>query len=120
MGEEATKHLEEADVRLQEAIAENEKKKKAKKGKKDAEEEFDPKEFKYLPKELLQRMLAKRLQEDDCNAGAIFDSLSSEYWPDEKFGIELICDAVPEQNVEVVVFTFNKEKLTTDDEQNDA
>jgi len=117
MGEEATKHLEEADVRLQEAIAENEKKKKAKKGKKDAEEEFDPKEFKYLPKELLQRMLAKRLQEDDCNAGAIFDAIASEYWPDEKFGIELICDAVPEQNVEVVVFTFNKEKLT-DDEQN--
>ncbi len=61
MADEANKHLEEADVRLQEAIAENEKKKKAKKGKKDADEEFDPKEFKYLPKELLQRMLAKRL-----------------------------------------------------------
>ena len=62
-------------------------------------------------------MLSKRLQEDDCNAGAIFDSLGSEYWPDEKFGIELICDAVPEQNVEVVVFTFNKEKLSSDDSQ---
>jgi hypothetical protein len=56
-------------------------------------------------------MLAKRLAEDDCNAGAIFDSLESQYWPDQKFAIELICDAVPEQQVEVVLFTFNKEKM---------
>ena len=62
---------------MQEALAEAEKKKKQKKGKKDIEEEFDPKEFKYLPQELLQRMLAKRLTEDDCNAGAIFDNLES-------------------------------------------
>ena len=57
-------------------------------------------------------MLAKRLAEDDCNAGAIFDSLESQYWPDQKFAIELICDAVPEQQVEVVLFTFNKEKMS--------
>lgn len=42
-------------------------------------------------------MLAKRLSEDDCNAGAIFDNLECQYWPDQKFAIELICDAVPEQ-----------------------
>ena len=57
MGEEATRHLEEQEVKLQEALAEQEKKKKAKKGKKDAEEELDTREFKYLPKDLLQRML---------------------------------------------------------------
>ena len=56
-------------------------------------------------------MLAKRLSEDDCNAGAIFDNLESQYWPDQKFAIELICDAVPEQQVEVVLFNFNKEKM---------
>ena len=87
MGDEAVKYLEEQELKLQEAIAEAEKKKKAKKGKKDQEEELDTKEYKYLPKELLQRMLAKRLQEDDCNAGAIFDNLTSQYWPDQKFAI---------------------------------
>ena len=65
-------------------------------------------------------MLAKRLQEDDCNAGAIFDSLTSEYWPDEKFAIELICEAVPQQNVEVVLFTFNQEKLADEAAQEDG
>lgn len=82
MGDEATKWLEDAEVRLQEALAENEKKKKQKKKGKEAEEEFDDKAFKHLPKELLQRMLAKRLTEDDCNAGAIFDNLECQYWPD--------------------------------------
>lgn len=59
-------------------------------------------------------MLAKRLSEDDCNAGAIFDNLESQYWPDQKFAIELICDTVPEQQVEVVLFTFNKEKMVAE------
>lgn len=95
MGEEATAYLEAQEAKLQEVLAENEKKKKAKKGKKEVEEEIDEKLYKYLPKELLLKMLAKRMQEDDCNAGAIFDNLTCQYWPDEKFGIELICDAVP-------------------------
>lgn len=65
-------------------------------------------------------MLSKRLQEDDCNAGAIFDNLTCQYWPDQKFAIELICDAVPKQNVEVVVFNFNKEPMVEADESGDA
>ena len=120
MGEEATKYLEDQEVKLQEALAEAEKKKKQKKGKAKDEEEFDPKEYKYLPKELLQKMLAKRLSEDDCNAGAIFDSLESQYWPDQKFAIALICDSVPEQQVEVVLFNFNKENMTMDDSTDNA
>lgn len=96
MGEEATKYLEEQDLKLQEALAEAEKKKKAKKGKKDVDEEIDPTPYKYLPKELIQRMLVKRLQEDDCNAGAVFDNLTCPYWPNQNFAIELICDAVPQ------------------------
>ena len=120
MGDEATKYLEDQDAKLQEALAELEKKKKAKKGKKDVDEEIDERGYKYLPKELLQRMLAKRMQEDDCNAGAIFDNLTCQYWPDEKFGIELICEAVPKQNVELVLFTFNQERAEGDDEQSKA
>lgn len=60
-------------------------------------------------------MLAKRLAEDDCNAGAIFDCLESQYWSDQKFAISLICDAVPEQQVEVVLFNFNTENMSNDD-----
>lgn len=38
-------------------------------------------------------MVRIRLLEEDCNAGAIFDNLKCQYWPDEKFAIELICEA---------------------------
>lgn len=44
-------------------------------------------------------MISKRLEEEDCNAGAIYDNLKSTYWEDEKAAIELICEAQPEQNV---------------------
>ena len=114
MAEEATKYLEEQELKLQEALAEQEKKKKGKPKKGEQVVEVEPKEYKYLPKDLLLKMLQKRLTEDDCNAGAIFDCLSSEYWQDEKTAIELICDAVPLQNVEVVLFNFNRESIQED------
>jgi hypothetical protein len=34
------------------------------------------------------------MQEEDCNAGIIFECLQSEYWPDEKYAISLISDAL--------------------------
>ena len=117
LADEATAFLEQQETKKQEALAEFEKKKKQKKGKKDDGEEFDEKEFEYLPKELLLQMLQKRLQEEDCNAGAIFDSLESRYWPNEKFAIELICEAVPVQNVQIVLFNFNKEKFGSQNEE---
>ena len=95
MADEASKFLEEQDVKLQEALAEQEKRKKGKPKKGEVVTEVEPKEYRHLPKDLLLRMLRKRLSEDDCNAGAIFDCLTSEYWPDEKTAIELICDATP-------------------------
>ena len=95
MAEEATKHLEEQEVKLQEALAEQEKRKKGKPKKGEVVLEVNEKEYRHLPKDLLLKMLKKRLAEDDCNAGAIFDCLTSEYWPDEKTAIELICDAAP-------------------------
>jgi hypothetical protein len=54
-------------------------------------------------------MVALRVQEEDCNAGSIFDCLTSENWPDEKFAISFISDAIPTQHVQVVMFNFNKE-----------
>ena len=84
----AEEYLKVKAVELEEAIQEAEKKKKGKKKPRGEEDkELDAKEFRYLPKDLLGSMLRKRLQEDDCNAGAIFDQLTSEYWPDEKFAI---------------------------------
>jgi hydrocephalus-inducing protein len=114
MGEEATKHLDEQAEKLAEALAEQEKRKRAKPKKGEVVVDVEPKEYRYLPKDLLLRMLQKRLAEDDCNAGAIFDCLASEYWPDEKTAIELVCDAVPLQKVEVVLFNFNRESLQDD------
>ena len=105
------KFLDEQKVKLEEALVEQEKRKKQKPKKGEVFQEVDPKEYRHLPKDLLLQMLRKRLQEDDCNAGTIFDCLTSEYWPDEKTAIELVCDAAPLQGVEVVLFNFNKESV---------
>lgn len=84
--EEAAKYLAERDVECK-AQEELEKKKKKKK---DGEEEFDPRVFKYLPKEMLMKLLQERCSHEDCNAGVIFDDLVSENWKDEKTIIETI------------------------------
>ena len=95
MADEATKFLEEKAEQLEVDLAEQEKKKKQKKKKGEEEPEIVRATYKYLPRDLLLKMLRKRLVEEDCNAGVIFDSLTSENWPNEKYAIELICDAVP-------------------------
>lgn len=61
MAEEAAKHLEEQELKLQEALAEQEKKRKGKPKKGEVVVEVEPKEYRYLPKDLLLRMLRKRL-----------------------------------------------------------
>lgn len=106
LAEEATKFLEERQAELEVALAEQEKRKKAKKKGKEEEPEVNPDEYRYLSKELLTKMLKERLAQEDCNAGAIFDCLESEYWPDSKFAISLICDAAPEQNLQVLLLKF--------------
>lgn len=55
-------------------------------------------------------MLTKRLEEEDCNAGAIYDNLKSEYWADEKAAIELVCETCPNQSVQMVLFNFQTER----------
>jgi len=90
-------------------MAEQEKRKKAKKKAKDDEPDINPAEFKYLEEELLRKMLKERLAQEDCNAGAIFDCLESEYWPGTKFAVELITNAVPQQNLQVLLLRFQKD-----------
>jgi len=44
----------------------------------------------------------------------IFDQLVSEYWPDEKFAINIISDALPKQKVQVLMFNFKHEEFTNE------
>ncbi len=99
LAEEASKFLQERQDEYNLLVAEQEKRKKAKKKGKDEEPDINPDEFKLLNKEIVTRMLKERLAQEDCNAGAIFDCLKSEYWPDLKFALEVICNAVPRQNI---------------------
>jgi adenylate kinase family enzyme len=111
LAEKAKAYLEKRDADLQEAIAEQEKKKKQKKKKGEEDDVFNPDEYKYIEKDLLIEMLKERLQQEDCNAGAIFDDLHCENWPDEKFAIEFITEANPLNNVQVIMFKFQKEQV---------
>mmetsp|Transcript_8825 Transcript_8825/g.8179 ORF Transcript_8825/g.8179 Transcript_8825/m.8179 type:complete len:145 (+) Transcript_8825:3026-3460(+) len=112
VGEKVQKYLEERDEELKKQLEEQEKKKKKAKPKKGEEEpEVNQAEFKFLTKELLIEMLALRMKEEDCNAGVIFDNLESENYPDIKFVVEAICEAVPRQNVQLLTFQFQKEQV---------
>ena len=95
---------------LKKRIAEQEAAKKTKKPKKgEVEVEINAGEYKLMSRDILVRMVKLRLEEDDCNAGAIFDNLTSELWPDEKFAVGFISDAIPNQSIQVLIFNFNKE-----------
>ena len=110
LAEEASKYLEERQEELNVLLAEQEKRKKAKKKGKEDEPDLNPAEFKYLSKEILSKMLKERLAQEDTNAGAIFDCLEAEYWPDTKFAVELICDAVPQQNLQLLLLRLQREQ----------
>lgn len=81
---------------------------KKKKKKKDEVDEFDPKIYKHLPKDMLVKLIAERASYEDCNAGIIFDNLASENWPNENAIVDAICDALAEENVHLVVIGLNK------------
>lgn len=61
LADEATKFLETKQEELVVLLAEQEKRKKAKKKGKEEEPDINPADFKFLPKDLLQRMLKERL-----------------------------------------------------------
>lgn len=114
LAEEAQKFLETRQEELAAALAEQEKRKKAKKKSKEEEPEVNPAEYKYLPKDMLAKMIKERLAQEDCNAGAIFDCLESEYWPDSKFAVELVAEAVPKQNLQVLLLRFQRDVAGAD------
>jgi len=51
-------------------------------------------------------MVRMRVAEEDCNAGVIFENLTSEHWKDEKTAIDFISEAIPVQNLQLLVFNF--------------
>jgi hypothetical protein len=81
--------------------------------------ELKEEEFRYLPTELLKRMLTKRLEEEDCNAGVIYDNLKGEFWADERAAIDLICETCPQQNIQMVLFNHHTEALESGEDQED-
>jgi adenylate kinase family enzyme len=106
--------LEDREEELKKILEEAEKKKKGKKLKKGEEEpEINHAEFKYLTKPVLIEMIQERLKEEDCNAGAIFDNLESHHYPNTKFVIDAICEAMPKQNIQMVVFQIQKEEISS-------
>lgn len=65
-------------------------------------------------------MIKKRLDEEDCNAGAIFDNLVSEHFPENNKTVELICQASGVQNIQVTIFKPNMERPTSASENEDG
>ena len=120
--DEAAEVLQKQAERLEE-LKEEEAKKKPKRGAPKKGEvpppELKEEEFRYLPKDLLKKMLTRRLEEEDCNAGVIYDNLKSEYWADEKAAIDLICETCPTQNVQMVLFNnYTERQDEGEDEEN--
>ena len=62
-------------------------------------------------------MLKERLAQEDCNAGAIFDCLRSEFWKDDKKAIEIICEAVPAQSLQLMLLKFQRTPEATEGEE---
>lgn len=62
-------------------------------------------------------MIQQRIQEEDCNAGAIFDCLESPNWPNLKFALDCLCEAIPKQNIQVLLFQFVRESHEDNKEQ---
>lgn len=106
VAEKASKYLQERDEECQRKLLEEVERKKKQKGKKvkDEEPDVNPAEYKYLTKEILIEMIAERVKEEDCNAGAIFDCMESPHWHNLKFALESICEAITSSNIQVVLF----------------
>lgn len=106
VAEEINRHFEEQMQEYERQVAEKEKSKKGKKKGKEEEPELNPDDFKKLTVEILSKMVAERVAQEDCNAGVIFDNLTSQYWADLKFAIEAISEALPKQNLQVLLMRF--------------
>jgi len=95
---------------FRELQAEAEKKKKTKKKGTADEPELREEDFKFLNEDIVRKMLKERMAQEDCNAGVIFDQLECQYWPDLQFALKVIVEAVPKQNIQLLLLKFNKER----------
>jgi hypothetical protein len=59
---------------------------------------------------MLVKLIRERTSAEDCNAGIVFDNLQCEHWKDEREIIEVICDALQEENINLVLLTLNKDE----------
>mmetsp|Transcript_39419 Transcript_39419/g.35154 ORF Transcript_39419/g.35154 Transcript_39419/m.35154 type:complete len:98 (+) Transcript_39419:341-634(+) len=56
-----------------------------------------------MTEDIIVELLQERLQSPDCNAGVIFENMtSSTLFNDEKIGIRAILRAVPDQHVQLI------------------
>ena len=55
-------------------------------------------------------MIVERTNQENWNAGVIFDNLSSPYWKDDKIIVDAIWDALPEENIHFISVTLPKDK----------
>ena len=71
--------------------------KKAGKKSKELEDKWGPipvNLYTYVSEDVLKKLIAARLQHEDCNAGAMFDNLKSEYWPNELYLMKCLLEVV--------------------------
>jgi len=61
-------------------------------------------DYKYVPKEMLTKLLAKRLEHPDSNAGAIFIDLDSPLYQTTIEGLQMIMRSIKKQKLQVVFF----------------
>lgn len=111
--DKANAYLAEKETEM-EADREAFKKIKPKKG--EAPPVFDESKYKKLSPELVTEIIKERLSMDDCLAGAIFDCIKSEQLGDEKEIIERITEAVPGQNLQLLLLKFNKEQAQEEED----
>lgn len=87
--------------------------KKAGKKAKQKEEElgaFNEAPYHYLTEEIMEELLQQRLSHPDCNAGCIFDNLSSRHYPSELIGLKLILKALRQNTVQVLLLSQEEDE----------
>ena len=112
--EKAEAYLAERRRDMENILAERDKIiKKAGKKAKQKEEELGPLNeapYHYLTEEILEEMLQQRLSHPDCNAGCIFDNLSSRHYPSELIGLKLILKVLRQNTIQVLLLSQEEDE----------
>ena len=112
--EKAEAYLSERRRDMENILAERDKiiKKAGKKAKQKEEElgPFNEAPYHYLTEEILEEMLQQRLSHPDCNAGCIFDNLSSRHYPSELIGLKLILKVLRQNTIQVLLLSQEEDE----------